>query len=60
MGNRNGPSPETYLNYATLDGVFPTVKMIPDTGFIYVRLISVVLAIAGWQKKQLNFDYLTE
>ncbi|MDU5333266.1 hypothetical protein [Enterococcus sp.] len=60
MESRNGPSPETYLNYATLAGVFPTVKMIPDTGFIYVRLVSVILAIAGWQKKQLFSDYLTE
>lgn len=60
MGNRSGPSPAIYLNFLTLDSVFPTIKMIPDTGFIYVRLISVILAIAGWQKKQLNFDYLIE
>lgn len=60
MDTRDGSHPETYLNYATFNGDYPAIKMFPDTGFIYVRLISVIFALAGWHKRTLNFDYFTE
>lgn len=52
--------PQFYYHRFPSINFFPTIKMIPDTGFIYVRLISIIFALAGWENKKINADYLFE